>query len=143
MAVSKYLSLVKRFPLRPIRTEAELEAATAVLDTLTTRDLTPDEQDYLEVLARLIVDYESVHDADLFTPQPDGDMLQFLAEQHGKSIRTVARETGIAQPTLLAVVRGERRFTRGQVEKLALYFHVSPEVFSGASAKRRIARSRG
>src|ERR1017187_4749966 len=42
-----YLALIRRFPLRPIRTDAELDAASGVVDELTDRDnLSPAESDY-------------------------------------------------------------------------------------------------
>ena len=43
-----YLALIRRLPLRPIRSDAELEAATRLVDELTDRDdLSPAESDYL------------------------------------------------------------------------------------------------
>jgi len=39
-----YLALVRRFPLRPIRTEAELDAAISVIDTLTQTSALPHHQ---------------------------------------------------------------------------------------------------
>jgi len=37
-----YLSLIRRFPLRPLRTDAELDAATAIIEELTDRgDVSP------------------------------------------------------------------------------------------------------
>ena len=50
----RYFELVKRFPLRPLRSEAELDAAIVVIDRLTDCDrLEPGEQDYLDVLGDL------------------------------------------------------------------------------------------
>src|SRR2546430_10952534 len=46
----RYLDLVRRFPLRPLRTEADLDAAIAAMDALPDRPvLTAPEQDYLDV----------------------------------------------------------------------------------------------
>ena len=54
-----YLALIRELPLRPIRTEAELDRAIAMVDALGDRDtLAPDEHDYLLVLADLIEKYE-------------------------------------------------------------------------------------
>src|SRR5438105_4590090 len=55
-----YLNLIKRFPLRPLRSEGDLNSAGAVLDSLVGRgDLTSGQRDYVEGLARFIRDYEA------------------------------------------------------------------------------------
>src|SRR5271165_1399167 len=54
-----YLTLILRLPLRPIRTDAELDAAICVIDELTDRDdLSVAETDYLDVLGDLVEKYE-------------------------------------------------------------------------------------
>ena len=45
----------------------------------------------------------------------------------------VARATKIAESRISEVLSGKRRLTRGQIEKLAAYFHVSPAVFLSAA----------
>jgi len=45
-----YRALIRRFPLRPLGTDDELDAAAAIIDELTDReDLSPADFDYLEV----------------------------------------------------------------------------------------------
>jgi len=58
-----YIKLVRKFPLRPIRSEADLDRATAMVKSLVVRlpELTPDERDYLDVLGDLVEKYEEVH----------------------------------------------------------------------------------
>jgi hypothetical protein len=57
--VDRYLKLVRALPLRPIRSEADLDRAMAMIDALSDRSrLTADERDYWTVLTRLIEDYE-------------------------------------------------------------------------------------
>ena len=129
---ASYLRLIRRFPLRPIQSEAELDRATAMLNELLDRDeLDPAEDDYLDVLGDLVERYEEkAH------PIPDvseGEMLAFLIEQNGVRQVDVAKGAGIAQSTLSEVLAGKRRLTRGQVEKLARYFRVGPGVFLEAN----------
>jgi len=55
----RYFELVRQFPLRPIRSDAELDRAIALLDSLVDReDLDPDESDYLDVLGDIVEKYE-------------------------------------------------------------------------------------
>ena len=61
-----YLKLVRKFPLRPIRSKPDLAAAMKVVGHLATYDesaLAAGEQDYLETLTVLIEDYQRRHSA--------------------------------------------------------------------------------
>src|SRR5207244_6745648 len=72
----RYLDLVRRFPLRPLRTDADLDAAVAVVDALIDRPgLTAPEQDYLDVLSDLVDAYEA--EAVPMRPVGDADLLRF------------------------------------------------------------------
>jgi HTH-type transcriptional regulator / antitoxin HigA len=59
-AEDRYFSLVRKFPLRPIRSGQEHDRAIAVVDSLSDRrrELATEERDYLIVLALLIEQYE-------------------------------------------------------------------------------------
>jgi HTH-type transcriptional regulator / antitoxin HigA len=62
-ADDNYLGLVREFPLRPIRSDAELDRAIAIIDSLITRDdLKLGEEDYVDVLSDLVHRYEAEHD---------------------------------------------------------------------------------
>ncbi len=127
---ASYLRLIRRFPLRPIRSEAELDRATAVIDELLDRDdLDPAEQDYLDVLGDLVERYEvEAHPIDA-AGLTDAEMLAFLIEQKGVKQVDVARGAGVAESTVSEILAGKRKLSRGQVEKLARYFRVGPGVF--------------
>ena len=61
---SRYLELVRDLPLRPLKSEADLGRAVAMLNRLL--DIgksrrSEDEEDYLHVLGSLISEYEDVH----------------------------------------------------------------------------------
>jgi HTH-type transcriptional regulator / antitoxin HigA len=123
-----YLKLVRLFPLRPIRTEAELDRATAVVNSLLDRNqLSAAEQDYLDVLGDLVERYENIHHA--IGDVSDADALEHLLEAKDATQVAVARATGIAESRLSEVLRGKRQLTRAQITKLAAYFHIGPAVF--------------
>ncbi len=127
----RYLELIRLFPLRPIRTEADLDAATAVARTLYDRPeeeaLSPAERDYLDVLDHVIMRYEDAHYP--MDEPSDGAMLRFLIDQKGVTQTAVAKEAGLAASTVSVVLAGKRTLTRAQIGKLAKYFHVEPGVF--------------
>ena len=126
----RYLELVRQFPLRPLRSDADLDAAVAVIDSLIDQDeLSAPEQDYLDVLGDLVKSYE-----DKTIPIKgvgDADMLRFLIEQKGVTQAETAKGAGIAESTVSEVLAGKRKLNRAQVGKLARYFHVAPGAFAG------------
>ncbi len=126
-----YWKLCRRFPLRPITSNTELDQATAIIDELVDRgfdNLDPDEADYLDVLSELSEAFEEKQHP--LEPVSDGEMLEFLCEQHQVTRNAVAEATGIATTTLSAVVQGKKEFTREQIRCLCEFFHTTPEVFT-------------
>ena len=124
----RYLDLVRQFPLRPLRTDADLDAAVAVIDSLIDRPrLSAPEQDYLDVLSDLVEAYEA--EAVPMRPVGDADLLRFLIEQKGVTQAEAAAGAGIAESTVSEVLRGKRRLNRAQIVKFARYFHVEPGAF--------------
>jgi len=126
-----YLVLIRRFPLRPIRTDAELDAASGVVDELTDRDnLSPAESDYLDVLGDLVEKYEDEHVEMPYVS--DGTMLRSLMDEKGVRQADVVRGTGISKTVLSLVLNGKRDLTREHIGVLSKYFGVNPSSFLGS-----------
>jgi HTH-type transcriptional regulator / antitoxin HigA len=122
-----YLELLQRFPPRPIATPADFAATQAIIDALLDQPaLTPDEQDYLNVLGSLVYEYEEQH---VEIPHLSGvALLKALIEEQGlrqKDLVSIFKTESIAS----AILNGQRQLTVEHIEKLAAYFHVSPAVF--------------
>ena len=124
----RYLEWIREFPLRPIRSDKELDEALAVIDKLLGKKrLSRDEQDYLDVLSGLVQRYEKQEH-----PMPsvsDADMLRHLVEAKNVTQVQVAGDTGIAESTISAILAGDRRLNRDHIEKLARYFNVGVRAF--------------
>ncbi len=128
----RYLDLIRRFPLRPLRTKADLDAAVAVVDELLDRDtLTAPEQDYLDVLSELVETYES--ETIPMRPVGDAEFLRFLIDHKCVSQAETAAGAGIAESTISEVLAGKRKLNRGQITKLARYFGLDPGAFLAES----------
>jgi antitoxin component HigA of HigAB toxin-antitoxin module len=86
------------------------------------------EAGYLSVLVELVENYEKAQ----FSRRGvgDGEMLAHLIEAKDVIHIQVERDTGVAAPTISAVIAGRRRLTRDQIGKLSAYFHVAPTAFS-------------
>ena len=122
-----YMELIRRFRLRSIRSEAELDRANEVIHSLLGKDLDVGQREYLDALSDLVWLYEEKHHPieDLAPHQ----MLGHLIEERRVSQRTVASATGIPVSTISELLSQKRAFTRSHIEKLAAYFSVNPAVF--------------
>jgi HTH-type transcriptional regulator / antitoxin HigA len=128
VAGSRYLDLVREVPLRPIRSEAELDRAITMIDSLLDQEKRDsDEEDYLDVLSDLVEKYEDDHDP--MPPVNGAEMLRFLIESNETIQAKLAIETGIAESTISSLLAGKRELSRRHIEALSRYFHVSPAVF--------------
>jgi HTH-type transcriptional regulator/antitoxin HigA len=126
-----YLELVRSFPLRPIRSDRDLERAITVINSLIDRKTrSSDEEDYLDVLGDLVEKYETEHHP--MPPVSDADMLRHLIESRETTQAEVAAEAGIAESTISEILAGKRRMNRRHIEALARHFKVNPAVFISA-----------
>ncbi len=135
-ASKEYIKLIKRFPLRRIRSKSEHSAAMEILDELMEREATrsQDETDYLSILAQLIEEWEenlpelrqSIQRATATTP---ADALIFLMEANGLTQSQLAREIGCDQSAINAFLAGRRGLSKANALKLAERFRVSVSFF--------------
>lgn len=124
---ASYFKLVRQFPLVKIRDDAHCDEASAMIDHLLTMDLDEGQDQYLDVLADLVGDYE---DANVVFPEPtEGGLLRSLMESNRLSQTQLSREVGIAQSTISAVLNGSRKLTKGHMEKLGRRFNLPASVF--------------
>ena len=129
---SAYIELLKTFPPRPIASEEDLVATQNVIDSLIDRaELTPDEQDYLNVLGTLVYEYEQLH----HEPIPDihgVELIKALLDEFGlrqKDLVPIFKTESIVS----AVLNGQRQLTANHIRQLAEFFHISPAAFFESS----------
>ena len=132
VASPSYITLIRRYPLRPIRTKAGYKVASAVLDGLAVRgedDLDDGERDYLETLELLIEAYDSQH----FRIGPDqrapSERLKYLMGQSGTNPVELMKVLGVSQSLVSLLLSGKRELTRSHIVKLADHFNVDPSYF--------------
>jgi len=124
----RYLQLIREFPLRPLRSDADLGRAIAMLDGLSDRDeLGGEERDYLQVLAGLVHEYEREHD-----PLPcmsPVEALRYLLDENGMTQAQLSEQTGIAVATISEILNGKRGISPKVRQALASRFKVDPALF--------------
>ena len=125
----EYLALLQAYPPRPIRDDDEHRRATAVLNRLLDRpSLSPDEEDYLDVLGLLIADYEdAIYEHPEFTPV---ERLRHLMEEHSLTQAELARRTAVAVTSLSDILNGKRRISPRIRARFAECFGVAPSYFA-------------
>lgn len=124
---SSYIELLQKFPPRPIKSEEELLATQNVIDTLLdSEQITPEQQEYINLLGILVHEYEEKH---VLIPDLSGvELLAALIEELNlkqKDLVPVFKTESIVS----AVLHGQRRFTVEHIEKLASFFNISPSAF--------------
>lgn len=122
-----YFALVRRHPLKSIQTEADLDAAQAVIDELLRRELDAGGRAYLDALSDLVLLYE--RDRHPIPPPAPSELLSYLLDERGMSQAELVRQTGIAKATVSDLVSGKRAFTVGQMRLVAGVFGLTAEAF--------------
>jgi HTH-type transcriptional regulator/antitoxin HigA len=127
---STYVELMKRFPLRPINDNVDLENAMALMDRLAVLDKpTQDQADYLHVLGTLIEEYEQNRESAIPQLSPM-DALRFLMQEHGMSASDLGRLLGQRQLGS-AILRDARKLSKTHILILAKHFRVRADLFLG------------
>lgn len=128
---NSYIELLQKFPPRPIKSETDLLVVQEVIDAvLDSGEMTPEKQDYINVLGILVHEYEEKH---VLIPDLSGvELLKALIDEFGlrqKDLIPVFKTESIVS----AILNGQRKFTVEHIEKLSEFFNVSPSVFFSRS----------
>lgn len=122
-----YVEMLTTFPPRPIKSVIECDKLQDVIDQLLDeRQLSEEQQDYLNLLGLLMEDYEAKNFpvSDIYGV----DLLKILIADRGlkqKDLVPIFKTESIVS----AVLNGQRNLTIEHIEKLADFFHLSPAVF--------------
>jgi HTH-type transcriptional regulator/antitoxin HigA len=123
-----YVKLVRIFPLVPISSRAQHGEAMDVIKRLAGKRLmTQAENDYFDVLVRLIQDYENkTVKSTPITPQA---ALKFLIEQNDLTQSDIAVLAGSQKSHISEFLSGKRNLSRNAAAKLGARFKVDPMLF--------------
>ena len=122
-----YLSLLTKYPPRPLKSDRDLEEAQQVIDSLLDKpELSQDESDYLNVLGNLVYEYE---ENQISIPDLYGvDLLKELLsefELKQKDLVPIFKTESIVSE----VLNNRRQLTARHIQELAYFFNISPAVF--------------
>jgi HTH-type transcriptional regulator/antitoxin HigA len=123
----KYIELLQKFPPRPITSELDFKTTQIIVNQLLDKlELTPEEEDYLDVLGTLISEYEKEED---MIPDIYGiELLKALIEERNlkqKDLVPIFKTESIISD----ILNGKRQLTTRHIQELADFFNLSPAVF--------------
>jgi antitoxin component HigA of HigAB toxin-antitoxin module len=124
-----YAGLCRILTPRPLHDQVDFDNVTEITDAMAGHKLTPDQEDYFDLLCRLIEDYEKEH-AQLGTAKVTAlHALQHLLDAHDMSAADLSRLLGVHRTLGAMILRGERQLTLTHVRTLARHFSVSADLF--------------
>lgn len=124
-----YLTLVKQFPLRSLRSQQEHAAAGAILDELVGRnDLSDGVRDYIDALAHFVTDYEQRTLGARFRKLKPVEVLRELMSMNNMNTTDLGYILG-TRGLASEVLNGKRGLSKALIGKLARRFNVNSSVF--------------
>ena len=123
-----YARLTRMYPLRPVRDRQEADRATEIIDALAGHELTPDQEDYLDVLSTLLAHYETENDPVRLSPNRPLANLKRLMEDHQMTASDLGRLLG-NRALGSKILRGERRLSLSHIRKLMKHFALDAGAF--------------
>jgi HTH-type transcriptional regulator/antitoxin HigA len=122
-----YTGLCRMLTPRPIHDKVDFENVSEITDAMAGHKLTPDQEDYFDLLCRLIEDYEKEH---VNAPKATAlNALQHLLDANDMSAADLARLLDVHRTLGGMILRGERQLTLAHVRTLAKRFNVSADLF--------------
>ena len=123
----KYSSLLSQYQPRIIKNEDENEIFLEIVESLLSRkNLTPEEDTLLELLVKLIEDFEETH-YQLNASTPHSRLLHLMDARSLEPADLVDIMGTIEIVT--EIVNGQLEITKKQAEALGKFFHVNPGLF--------------
>ena len=119
--------LVKFLPLRSIKNDEHLAAATNVIDELISMNRDSGQDEYLDALTDLVEAYEDKHV--VIAGSTPSEMLSHLIEAKGLTQAALSKTTKVSKSTISEILSGKGRMSKRIAFRLANYFSVSPVLF--------------
>ncbi|HVT30829.1 MAG TPA: helix-turn-helix transcriptional regulator [Lacipirellulaceae bacterium] len=128
MASATYPELLRKAQPEIIRDKRSHQRALRTVDTLMKKPrLTKAEEKLLDLLAKLINDYEETIYP---TPEvPPERMLKHLINAKQTTQAELSRQTGVPRSTISEVLKRKRSISVENAYRLAEYFHVDATLF--------------
>jgi HTH-type transcriptional regulator/antitoxin HigA len=123
-----YAGLVALHVPRVIHDRTSYDNVVEIVDALAGSKLNRDQDDYLDLMSRLIEDYERKT-----VPEPKPvkgiEALKFLLDENDLSAGGLGRIIGVDRSIAYRILKGARNLTADHIKKLSARFCVSADLF--------------
>ena len=123
-----YTGLVSLLVPRPIHDKASYDDAVEIVHALAGFKLNRDQDDYLELMAKIIEDYERET-----SPEPAPvrgiESRKLLLKETGLSADDLGTIIGVDRSIAYRILKGSRNLTAEHIKKLSSRFAVSADLF--------------
>jgi HTH-type transcriptional regulator/antitoxin HigA len=127
-----FLDLVRAFPLKPIRSEADHDAANRTLQRLAGSKpedrFTTGERDYLEALTILVRDYQQRRKSGEYSRLKPVEILRHLMEENRMTVTDLGHVIG-SRTAASMILHEKRSPSKLHILRLADRFRVNPSLF--------------
>ena len=123
-----YMTLIRRFPLKPIKDDAAHEQAVAVIGELMGRTLDTGASDYLDTLILLVNKYEDEHHSPAGLKMTPRAALRAIMETNDLTQADIGRIIG-SESVVSMFLKGERELSKSQIRALVEKFRVDASLF--------------
>ncbi len=125
----KYLQLIHRFPLRPIRSDAEHERATEIIGELIGRKIDSGSADYLDTLILLTSKYEDEHHNPTDPKITGPDAIRAIMEANNLSQVDIGHMIKASVSTVSMFLSGLRGLSKPHIKLLSERFGLNAAIF--------------
>jgi HTH-type transcriptional regulator/antitoxin HigA len=125
-----YTALVAMHPPRPIHDDVDEQNTEEIVLELAGHDLSPDQDDYLELLSDLLLKYQSQQRPRRAAPRRrPHERLKYLLAQSEMPPAKLAKLLGCSQPLVSMLLSGKRNLTTDNLKTLAAHFKLDAGYF--------------
>jgi len=133
-----YMELIRRLPLRRIKSPEEHRQAQSLVLTLSRGRLDKGSSDYLDVLVDLISEYEVRSSQVVATNHVTAaELVQHWLVENSMSVSALSRKLGIAQSNLSEMLSGKRDWSKSAMREISRTLHIPVERFFTNELGRR------
>jgi antitoxin component HigA of HigAB toxin-antitoxin module len=124
-----YAGLCRLLLPRPIRSRSDLERVKAITDVMAGQKLNPEQEDYFELLSRLLGEYEQEQTQTARRKVSGYQALCHLFKEQQLNGADLGRMLGTHRTLGPMILRGDRNLTVEHIRKLCAHFSVSSDLF--------------
>jgi antitoxin component HigA of HigAB toxin-antitoxin module len=125
-----YMELIRKFPLRRIKTAADHLQAKRIAVRLSIAESDRGVGEYLDILIDLIADYEKREGYAIDTSRVSAaDLVRHRLEQREMSVSALARLIGVPQSNLSEMLSGKRGWSKASIRGLTSALNIRAEHF--------------